>query len=80
MNVQAKRNRDKALVLAQFYFDLIANRAGIKWDSDNRAEVEEMVDLIIRAAVEETKVRFKELEDRMDQMNMALEGVYFRNN
>lgn len=35
------------------YFRLIAGNAGINWDSDNDAEIEATVDLIIDASREE---------------------------
>jgi hypothetical protein len=40
----------RAVELAQHYFRLIAQQAGVPWDSDNDVEVELMVGLIIDAA------------------------------
>src|SRR6266496_3353648 len=40
----------RATDLAQFYFRLIAQRAGVKWDGDNDTEVDLMVGYIIDAA------------------------------
>lgn len=59
---QAQRRRDRAVNLAQHYFELLANRAGLKWESDNRAEVEAMVDDIVMAAVEEVKAQLLEVD------------------
>jgi hypothetical protein len=42
----------RAAELAQHYFRLIAQQAGVPWDSDNDVEVELMIGLIIDAAAE----------------------------
>jgi hypothetical protein len=47
----------KAKELLRHYFRLIAQRAEIHWDSDNDAEVEDIVDFIIGAAVERSEMR-----------------------
>lgn len=46
------RNRERAKELAQHYFQLFADELGLPWDSDNHAEIEEMIDSIIDAAIE----------------------------
>ena len=45
----------KAVHLAQHYFRLIAQRAGVAWDSDNDSEVDLMVGCIIDAVAEELR-------------------------
>jgi hypothetical protein len=50
-------NEEKAKELAQHYFELIAIGAGVQWDSDNRAEIDNLVDAIIAAAVDEVEAR-----------------------
>jgi len=44
----------EALKLMQYYFRLIAKKAGVNWNRDNDAEIEAMLDYIIDAAVKET--------------------------
>jgi hypothetical protein len=45
-----KRNAAKQLL--QHYFRLLAEKADLRWDSDNDNEVGDIVDLIIEAARE----------------------------
>ena len=45
--------RAQARRLMQHYFKLVAERAGVKWDHDNVAEIGDLVDLLIDAAKEE---------------------------
>lgn len=45
-------NRENAKKLLCHYFKLVFERSGLKWDSDNEAEVREIVDLMIVAALE----------------------------
>jgi hypothetical protein len=45
------------------YLSMIAEKAGIRWDQDCRAEVEEIVDLIVDAAVEEAILALKPSEE-----------------
>ena len=40
----------RAVELAQFYFRLIAERAGVAWDADNDSEIDLMIGCIIDAA------------------------------
>lgn len=47
-------HEDRAKELAKYYFQLIAERAGVEWDSDNDAEIECLVNAIISASVSET--------------------------
>lgn len=46
---------EKAKEYFQHYFKLIADRAGVRWDSDNDAEVAAAVEYVIDAAVERVK-------------------------
>src|SRR4030095_8086894 len=43
-------HRQEAVHLATHYFRLIAERAGVKWESDNDIEIEALIDAIIAAA------------------------------
>lgn len=49
------QNRNRAKQLLVHYFTLTAKESGAHWDSDNNAEIEDAVDCIIDAAVEEVK-------------------------
>lgn len=51
--------REEAKRYFLYYFRLLAEKSGMNWDSDNDAEIEAAVDLIIDAAKEES-----ELEER----------------
>ena len=42
-------NTDKAKELLQHYFRVVAEEAGVRWDSDNNSEVADIVDYIMRA-------------------------------
>lgn len=42
-----QRRVDEATRLMLHYFELIARKAGVNWDSDNAAEVRELVTLLI---------------------------------
>ena len=46
-------NRGRAKHLLKYYLRMVARSSGVQWDSDNDAEVEEIVDCLIGAAVEE---------------------------
>jgi hypothetical protein len=48
-------SRDAAKNTLVFYFQMLAEKAGIKWDSDNVAEVGGIVDDILDAAKYEAK-------------------------
>lgn len=39
----------------RYYFRLIAKQSGINWDSDNEAEIDCAIDLLIEAVKEEIK-------------------------
>lgn len=52
-------NRGRAKRLMRHYMELIAKEAGIRWDSDNRSEIDELVDCLIDAAKEEMKEKEK---------------------
>lgn len=51
--------REEAKRTLKFYFRLLAEKSGINWDSDNDAEIEAAVDLIIDAAKEERDLEEK---------------------
>lgn len=53
-------NTLKAKSLLVHYFRLLARKNDIGWDSDNDTEVEQIVDLIIAAAVEEMQSQSQE--------------------
>jgi len=45
--------REEAKRLLNSYLEMLAKGQGLHWDSDNRAEVGEIVDLIVDAACQE---------------------------
>ena len=45
-------NEERAKKLLVHYFNVVARHAGFKWDSDNVAEIEDIVDCIIGAVKE----------------------------
>jgi hypothetical protein len=47
-------NQERAARLLKHYFRLIAQKSGIKWDSDNDSEIEQIVEAILDAASEKT--------------------------
>ena len=51
--------REEAKRMLKFYLRMIAENTGINWDSDNDAEIEKAVDLIIDASKEEQKTEEK---------------------
>jgi hypothetical protein len=55
--------REDAVHLAQFYFRLIAQRAGMNWDSDNDAEIELLVCHIIDAAQRDLRDALERIAD-----------------
>lgn len=55
-----KRERAKRLLV--HYLEVAFRRAGAGWDSDNVAEVEELVDTIIGAAVEQVHDELEQQE------------------
>lgn len=52
-------NRAKSLLA--HYMRLIAKESGVRWDSENDTEVQEIVDLIVEAAAEEAAKRVMRL-------------------
>ena len=46
-------SKGTATSLLQHYFRLVAERAGVQWDSDNDAEVEAIVEALLTAARQE---------------------------
>lgn len=51
-------NREEAKRYFTYYFRLIAEKADVNWDSDNDAEIEKAVDLIIDANKQEERTRY----------------------
>lgn len=51
--------REESKRYLKHYFRLLAEKAGVNWDSDNDAEIESAVDLIIDAAKEEQETEEK---------------------
>jgi hypothetical protein len=47
----AKYRKYKAKELLVHYFKLVMNRSGVGWDWDNELEINDIVDLIVEAAV-----------------------------
>lgn len=47
--------REEAKRMFRYYFRLIAKQSGINWDSDNEAEIDYAIDLLIEASKEEVK-------------------------
>ncbi len=43
-------HEERAKSLMKFYFRLIAERAGVRWNFDNDSEIDELVDHLIAAA------------------------------
>lgn len=50
--------REEAKRLLNSYLEMLAKGQGLHWDSDNRAEVGEIVDLIINATLDELEQVF----------------------
>lgn len=59
--------RDQAKKSLVFYFRTLYQKCGINWDSDNVAEIEDIVDDIIAATVEETLNEIEEKKQRMKE-------------
>lgn len=57
-----KRARAKRLLV--HYFETVFRRAGAGWDADNVAEVEELADALIDAAVEQMHDELEQQEHR----------------
>ena len=47
--------REEVKRMFRYYFRMIAKNSGINWDSDNEAEIDCAIDLIIDACKEEVK-------------------------
>jgi hypothetical protein len=67
-------NANAAKRLLVHYFRLLARKNDIGWDSDNDMEVEQIVDLIIAAAVDEVRVQ----RDEADEGNLAWDDYKYR--
>jgi hypothetical protein len=46
-------SRQRAKRLIKQYFHLLAKESGVYWDSDNDSELDELVDCLIDASIEE---------------------------
>jgi hypothetical protein len=57
--------QQQAVHLAQHYFRLIAQRAGVPWDGDNDVEVELMVSCIIDAVAAGLQAQFDGVLERI---------------
>ena len=51
MNPQNDPARIRAKKKLKHYFSLVFKTAGLKWDGDNNQEVDDLVDDLIRAAI-----------------------------
>lgn len=65
--------REKAIRLLENYFSQALQRAGLRWDNDNRSEMEELADCLIGAAVQEVraelKAKFEDIDDSFRSMS-----------
>jgi hypothetical protein len=59
---QNNPNRIRAKRLLTHYFSELFNVTGLKWDSDNRAELNDLVDCLIDAACDQMKANIPEEE------------------
>ncbi len=57
-------NEEQAKEYFQHYFRLLASRAGVKWDSDNDAEIAAAVEYVIAAAVDRVRATISKAEAR----------------
>lgn len=53
-------NKQEAKHLLTYYFRLIAKRAGVNWNSDNDAEIEQIIDAIFDE-IKDTTIRHNEI-------------------
>ena len=68
-------NEQKAKQLLVHYFTITARAAGIQWDGDNVAEVEDIVEHIIGAAVEKMAPEIARLKQRVIDLEYATGNV-----
>jgi hypothetical protein len=61
--------RQRAVALAQFYFRVIAEQAGMAWDGDNNTEVELMVSYVIDAAAAGLRGQLADVLERIDVLD-----------
>jgi hypothetical protein len=68
--------RDTAVQLLEHYITLLMRKAGLKPDSDTHAELEDLVDAIVDAAVSLTPSltqRYAEIDDRLVEIVRRLD-------
>jgi hypothetical protein len=58
----------RAAELAQHYFRLIAQRAGVNWDGDNDTEIDLMIGHIVDAAAERLRPQLDDAIKRIRQL------------
>jgi len=64
--------KDEAVHLAQYYFRLIFQKDGVRWDEDNDSEIALIVDRIVDAARDEVREEIKALREEVE----ALAGAF----
>ncbi len=65
----------KAKSTLVWYFRMLAQKAGIQWDGDNEAEVEDIVDDVLRAASWETDEKIKTLQEQVKDLQGRLAKI-----
>lgn len=68
-------NEEKAKELLVHYLTLVAGAAGFRWDGDNVAEIEDIVEHIIGAAVEKMAPEIAHLKQRVIDLEYATGNV-----
>jgi len=75
-------HRDRAVSLLVNYFEAIARKAGMRWDPDYTAEINEAVGQIIEATRETLpdegtlEARLEELVRRLDKHEQQLRAIH----
>jgi len=64
-------NEERAKKLLVHYLTLVAGASGFRWDGDNVAEIEDIVDYIIGAAVERQAGEIARLKQRIVDLEYA---------
>ena len=70
-----KMNEERAKHLLVHYFNVVARHAGFKWDGDNVAEIEDIVEYIVAAAVERQAGEIARLKQRIVDLEYATGNV-----
>jgi len=68
-------NEKKAKQLLVHYLTLAAGASGFRWDSDNVAEIEDIVEYIVAAAVERQAGEIARLKQRVIDLEYATGNV-----